>query len=183
MSLPPHRPIIYDCYTHCPAGWISCSIKNTRCHSDTTLNILGVAYCRLLLCLNSNHSCLSIACRGVCAVANPECARGGGVNHILAEKRGVNFTFSLKMHENVCAQIMCQNTGVKSASCNPKRKQEVTEEQKFERKGGTWSFSPVAKWHFVTQGCFAVWTMFMIDFGSTGWPEQESAGCTLSAIF
>ena len=26
--------------------------------------------------------------------------RGGGVNHILAEKRGVGFTFFLKMHEN-----------------------------------------------------------------------------------
>ena len=26
------------------------------------------------------------------AVADPECARGGGVSHILAEKRGVSFT-------------------------------------------------------------------------------------------
>ena len=25
-------------------------------------------------------------------VADPECARGGGVNHILAEKEGVSFT-------------------------------------------------------------------------------------------
>ena len=33
-------------------------------------------------------------------MANPECAKGGGVNHILAEKRGVSFTFFLKMHEN-----------------------------------------------------------------------------------
>ena len=33
-------------------------------------------------------------------MANPECARGGGVNHILAEKRGVGFTLFLKMHEN-----------------------------------------------------------------------------------
>ena len=34
------------------------------------------------------------------SVANPECARGGGVSHILAEKRGVSFTFFQKMHEN-----------------------------------------------------------------------------------
>ena len=33
-------------------------------------------------------------------VADPECARGGGVSHILAEKRGVSFTLSKKMHEN-----------------------------------------------------------------------------------
>ena len=30
----------------------------------------------------------------------PECARGGGVSHILAEKRGVSFTLFKKMHEN-----------------------------------------------------------------------------------
>ena len=34
------------------------------------------------------------------AVADPECARGGGVSHILAEKRGVSFTLFKKMHEN-----------------------------------------------------------------------------------
>ena len=34
------------------------------------------------------------------AVADPECARGGGVSHILAEKRGVSFTLLKKMHEN-----------------------------------------------------------------------------------
>ena len=33
-------------------------------------------------------------------VADPECARGGGVSHILAEKRGVSFTLFQKMHEN-----------------------------------------------------------------------------------
>ena len=33
-------------------------------------------------------------------VADPECARGGGVSHILAEKRGVDFTLFKKMHEN-----------------------------------------------------------------------------------
>ena len=33
-------------------------------------------------------------------VADPECARGGGVSHILAEKRGVSFTLFKKMHEN-----------------------------------------------------------------------------------
>ena len=31
---------------------------------------------------------------------DPECARGGGVCHILAEKRGVSFTLLKKMHEN-----------------------------------------------------------------------------------
>ena len=34
------------------------------------------------------------------AVADPECARGGGVSHILAEKRGVSFTLFKNMHEN-----------------------------------------------------------------------------------
>ena len=33
-------------------------------------------------------------------MADPECARGGGVSHILAEKRGVSFTLFKKMHEN-----------------------------------------------------------------------------------
>ena len=32
-------------------------------------------------------------------VADPECAGGGGVSHILAEKRGVSFTLFQKMHE------------------------------------------------------------------------------------
>ena len=35
-----------------------------------------------------------------CIVAYPECAKGGGVSHILTEKRGVSFTLSQKMHEN-----------------------------------------------------------------------------------
>ena len=34
------------------------------------------------------------------AVADPECARGGGVSHIFAEKRGVSFSLLQKMHEN-----------------------------------------------------------------------------------
>ena len=34
------------------------------------------------------------------SVADPECARGGGVNRILAEKRGVSFTLFKKRHEN-----------------------------------------------------------------------------------
>ena len=34
------------------------------------------------------------------SVADPQCARGGGVSHILAEKRGVSFTLFKKMHEN-----------------------------------------------------------------------------------
>ena len=33
-------------------------------------------------------------------MADPECARGGGVSHILVEKRGVGFTILKKMHEN-----------------------------------------------------------------------------------
>ena len=33
-------------------------------------------------------------------MADSECARGGGVNHILAEKRGVSFTLFKTMHEN-----------------------------------------------------------------------------------
>ena len=34
------------------------------------------------------------------SVADPECVRGGGVSHILAEKRGVSFTLFKNMHEN-----------------------------------------------------------------------------------
>ena len=34
------------------------------------------------------------------AVADPECATGGGVSHILAEKRDFSFTSLKKMHEN-----------------------------------------------------------------------------------
>ena len=33
-------------------------------------------------------------------VADSECARGGGVSHILAEKRCVSYTLFQKMHEN-----------------------------------------------------------------------------------
>ena len=33
-------------------------------------------------------------------VADPKCARGGGVSHILAEKKGVSFTLFKKMQEN-----------------------------------------------------------------------------------
>ena len=33
-------------------------------------------------------------------MTDPECARGGGVSHILAEKRGVSLTLFQKMHEN-----------------------------------------------------------------------------------
>ena len=36
-------------------------------------------------------------------MAYPECARGRGVSHILAEKRGVSFTFK-KMDENAPLQ-------------------------------------------------------------------------------
>ena len=33
-------------------------------------------------------------------MADPECARGGGVSHIMAEKMGASFTLFKKMHEN-----------------------------------------------------------------------------------
>ena len=42
-------------------------------------------------------------------VADPECARGGGISHILAEKRGVSFTLLKKMHKNL---IFSPITGV-----------------------------------------------------------------------
>ena len=42
--------------------------------------------------------------------------------------------------------------------------------------------SPVVKWHFFTQACFAVWTMLMIDSGSKGCPEQESAWCHFGTL-
>ena len=34
------------------------------------------------------------------SMADQECARGGGVSHILAEKKIVSFTLFKKMHEN-----------------------------------------------------------------------------------
>ena len=34
------------------------------------------------------------------SVTDPECAGGGGVSHILAEKGGVGFTLLKKMNEN-----------------------------------------------------------------------------------
>ena len=34
------------------------------------------------------------------SVADPECARGGGVSHVLAEKKGVGFSLLKNMHEN-----------------------------------------------------------------------------------
>ena len=63
---------------------------------------------------NSRHGCTYLfygrqfiypMCRNSCTArfarpsptADPECARGGGVSHILAEKRGVSFTL-LKKH-------------------------------------------------------------------------------------
>ena len=46
-------------------------------------------------------------------MANPECARGGGINHILAEKRGVSLTFFLKMHENVIFSLIKGEGGVR----------------------------------------------------------------------
>ena len=36
----------------------------------------------------------------VMTVADPECARGGGVSHIFAEKRCVSYTLFQKMQEN-----------------------------------------------------------------------------------
>ena len=46
------------------------------------------------------------------SVADPECARGGGVSHILAEKRGVSFTlFKMKMHENLIFSLIAGGGG------------------------------------------------------------------------
>ena len=46
----------------------------------------------IVCCLSIDSQCHS--------AADPKCARGGGVSHILAEKRGVSFTLLKKMHEN-----------------------------------------------------------------------------------
>ena len=47
-------------------------------------------------------------------VADPECARGGGVSHILAEKRIVSFTLFKKMYENaIFSPIMWGGGGVR----------------------------------------------------------------------
>ena len=46
------------------------------------------------------------------AVADPECARGGGVSHILAEKRGVSFTLLKNMHENSIFLPIMEGGGV-----------------------------------------------------------------------
>ena len=47
------------------------------------------------------------------SVADPECARGGGVSHILAEKRGVSFTLFKKMHENAIFSLRRRGGGVR----------------------------------------------------------------------
>ena len=47
------------------------------------------------------------------SVADSECARGGGVKHILAEKRGVSFTFFQKMHENAIFSPRTRGVGVR----------------------------------------------------------------------
>ena len=49
-------------------------------------------------CLVFAEMCVCVGGGG--AVADPECARGGGVSHILAEKRFLAALFSKKMHEN-----------------------------------------------------------------------------------
>ena len=56
--------------------------------THTQMNIVCISYCIV-------HSAI-----GLYAVADPECARGGGVSHNLAEKRGVSFALLKKMHEN-----------------------------------------------------------------------------------
>ena len=53
----------------------------------------------LVICTPNMHTQYLIYCN-VSTVVDPECARGGGVSHILAEKRGVRFTLFKKMHEN-----------------------------------------------------------------------------------
>ena len=46
-------------------------------------------------------------------MADLECARGGGVSHILAEKRGVSFTLFKKMHENAIFPPITGGGGVR----------------------------------------------------------------------
>ena len=44
-------------------------------------------------------------------MADPERARGGGVSHILAEKRGVSFTLLKKMHANAIFSLITGGGG------------------------------------------------------------------------
>ena len=44
-------------------------------------------------------------------MADPECVRGGGVSHILAEKRGVSFSLFKKMHTNLIFSPITEGGG------------------------------------------------------------------------
>ena len=46
-------------------------------------------------------------------MADPECARGGGVSHIMAEKKGVSFILLKKMHENLIFPPITGGRGVR----------------------------------------------------------------------
>ena len=46
-------------------------------------------------------------------MADPECARGGGVSQILTEKKGVGFTLFQKMHENAIFSPITGGGGVR----------------------------------------------------------------------
>ena len=52
-------------------------------------------------------------------MADPECAKGGGVSHILAEKRGVSFTLLKKMHENAIFTPRRGGGGVRRVGLRP----------------------------------------------------------------
>ena len=71
-------------------------------------NTLRIAKCMMAYIMMHNvnlYHCTS--------VADPECARGGGVSHILAEKRGVSFTLFQKMHENAIFSLRTGGGGVR----------------------------------------------------------------------
>ena len=68
-------------------------------------------------------------------MADPECARGRGVSHILVEKRCVSFTLFKNMHEN---SIFSPITGgvrrVRPMLDPPLKKREKLFRQHFEKK-------------------------------------------------
>ena len=57
----------------------------------------GLGKFQAIVDISSEHNCSKKQHK---SVADPECARGGGVSHILAEKRSGSFTLFKKMHKN-----------------------------------------------------------------------------------
>ena len=121
----PARPHFRQCHQPDSVGYLEIPENNSR-HVDKcctaglcTSKIWSLCCCTILqrwFCASAIHLkdrrfCAFIIhllgfalppsiCRPTFSVADSECARWGGVSHILAENRGVSFTLLKKMHEN-----------------------------------------------------------------------------------